>query len=103
VHVNDKKVEGEKVFFLKKKSREQKILLVKNFFAESCFGAQRRISSPRVLIFSENFFTLGEELFAESPSRQRILLSTKARFSVVHVFKTIWFFMRICLRRFIKI
>jgi hypothetical protein len=37
-------------------------------------------------VFAENFFTLGEEFFAESArgdSRQRFLLSAKALFPVV--------------------
>jgi hypothetical protein len=53
------------VNFLKLLRREQEKTLGKEFFAENYF------------------FTLGEELFAESPrigSRQRVLLSAKAPF-----------------------
>jgi hypothetical protein len=56
---------------------------------ELIFWLSVKNSSPRV--FSSTriiFFTLGEELFAESPrfgSHQRVLLSAKALFPVVNI------------------
>jgi hypothetical protein len=84
-----KKFEGEKVNFLKLLCGEQEknsrrrissprvflLLSAKNFFTESCFLRRELL-----------FFTLGEELFAESPRfglHQRVLLSAKAPFLVV--------------------
>jgi hypothetical protein len=60
---------------------------VKNFFAESFFSLGEEylhlefFSSPRII-----FFTLSEELFAESSrfdSHQRVFLSVKTPFPVV--------------------
>jgi hypothetical protein len=72
---------------------------VNNFSPRFFFGSQRRISSPKVFLarneeylhreflFSPRiFFTLGKELFAESPregSRLRFLLMANALFPVV--------------------
>jgi hypothetical protein len=63
------------------------MLSVKNSSPRGMFWLSAKNSSPRVFFFAVNyFFTLGEELFAESPSfgsHQSLLLSAKALFPIV--------------------